>query len=107
MNNQMEFPDTWEEYEKEYGFEDSEKVYTNYARLIPSFKVKQWLEHKEKVGHWIVKDDKEQGYDIDGVKTWYIQIICSKCGFIKPAIEGRIGQYHFCPKCGARMESEI
>jgi hypothetical protein len=54
-------------------------------------------------GHWITKDGKEQGYDIAGVKTWYIQIICSECGFIKPAIEGHTEQYHFCPRCGADM----
>ena len=44
-NVQMEFPGTWEEYEKDYGFNDSEEVYTNNARLIPSFRVKQWLDH--------------------------------------------------------------
>ena len=41
----MTFPDTWEEFEKSYGFTDNEEVYTNGARLIPSFRVKQWLDH--------------------------------------------------------------
>ena len=45
MNDMMTFPDTWEEYEKLYGFNDSEEIYTNNSRLIPSFRVKQWLEH--------------------------------------------------------------
>lgn len=53
-----------------------------------------------KIGRWIVKDGKEQGYDIAGIKTWYIQIMCDKCGFIKTAIEGHTGQYKFCPNCG-------
>ena len=44
-NEQMKFPETWEEYEREYGFNDSEEVYTNNSRLIPSFRVKQWLDH--------------------------------------------------------------
>ena len=57
-----------------------------------------------KTGHWIIKDSKEQGYDIGGVKTWYIQIKCSECGFIKTAIEGHTGQYHYCPNCGAKMQ---
>lgn len=56
-----------------------------------------------KTGRWISKNGKEQGYDIGGVKTWYIQIMCSECGFIKTAIEGYTGQYHYCPNCGAKM----
>ena len=59
-----------------------------------------------KTGHWIIKDGKEQGYDISGVKTWYIQIMCSEFGFIKTAIEGHTGQYHYCPTCGAEMQVE-
>lgn len=47
VNEQMEFPKTWEEYEKDYGFNDSKEVYTNNSRLIPSFRVKQWLDHLE------------------------------------------------------------
>ena len=46
MNDVMEFPDTWEEFEEQYGITDSEEVYTNGARLIPSFRVQQWLEHQ-------------------------------------------------------------
>ena len=45
MNNVMDFPETWEEFEKQYGFTDTEQVYTNGSRLIPSFRVEQWLEH--------------------------------------------------------------
>lgn len=41
----MQFPKTWEEFEANYGFTDSEEIYTNGARLIPSFRVEQWLEH--------------------------------------------------------------
>lgn len=54
----------------------------------------------QKIGRWIIKDGKEQGYDIAGTKTWYIQVMCDKCGFIKTAIEGHTGQYKFCPNCG-------
>ena len=57
-----------------------------------------------KTGHWIAKEGREQGYDIAGIKTWYIQIMCDKCGFIKTAIEGHTGQYHYCPNCGTRMQ---
>jgi len=46
-NNEVgvNFPETWEEYEQYYGFNDTEEVYSNNIRLIPSFRVKQWLEH--------------------------------------------------------------
>lgn len=43
----MVFPDTWEEYEEDYGFTDTEQIYTNGSRLIQSFRVKQWLDHIE------------------------------------------------------------
>ena len=47
MADMMTFPDTWEEFEQFYGITDTEQVYTNGARLIPSFRVRQWFEHKE------------------------------------------------------------
>lgn len=39
----MKFLETWEEFEECYGFTDNQEVYTNGARLIPSFRVEQWL----------------------------------------------------------------
>ena len=48
MSDKMTFPETWEEFEKSYGFDDSEEIYTNGSRLIPSFRVKQWLDHESK-----------------------------------------------------------
>ena len=42
----MLFPKTWEEFEKHYGFYDSKQAYMyGNARLIPSFRVEQWLDH--------------------------------------------------------------
>ena len=43
----MQFPDTWEEFEQWYGFEDKKEIYTNGSRLIQSFRVKQWLDHPQ------------------------------------------------------------
>ena len=51
MADMMTFPDTWEEFEKSYGFVDGEKIYTNGSRLIPSFRVKQWLGHIAHLGN--------------------------------------------------------
>ena len=45
VKEQMEFPDTFEEFVGQYGFKDKEEVYTNGCDLIPVFRVKQWLEH--------------------------------------------------------------
>ena len=58
----MEFPETWEEFEKSYGFTDSDEVYTNGSRLIQSFRVKQWLDHINKPTQMVDKSnfDKRQ-----------------------------------------------
>ena len=45
----MEFPETFEKFAKEYGFKDDKEVYTNGSDLIPIFRVKQWLEHDNKL----------------------------------------------------------
>ena len=47
MNECMEFPETFKEFTESYGFKDSEEVYTNGSKLIPVFRVEQWLEHKQ------------------------------------------------------------
>ena len=49
MNEQMEFPETFEGFAKEYGFKDDKEVYTNGSDLIPIFRVKQWLEYDNKL----------------------------------------------------------
>ena len=41
----MDFPNTFEEYARRYGFKDVEEHYTNGSELIPVFRVNQWLEH--------------------------------------------------------------
>ncbi len=45
MGEEMNFSNTFEEFAEEYGFKDSEEIYTNGSELIPVFRVKQWLEH--------------------------------------------------------------
>ena len=49
VNEQMEFSETFEKFAKEYGFKDDKEVYTNGSELIPIFRVKQWLEHDNKL----------------------------------------------------------
>ena len=47
--NEMCFPETWEEFRKQYRIVDTEKVYTNGTEMIPTFRVEQWLDHMESV----------------------------------------------------------
>ena len=94
MSDMMTFPDTWEEFEKLYGFNDAEEIYTNNSRLIPSFRAKQWLDHLPSVqprkGKWHGKGDSE-GFGI---------FICDNCG------KFAMMEYDFCPNCGADMRGE-
>ena len=73
MNDMMTFPETWEEYEKQYGFADDEEVYTNGSRLIPSFRVKQWLEHMLSAEPEIIrcKDCRRYNRRPCGLVNWY------------------------------------
>ena len=98
MSEIMTFPDTCEEYEAYYGFTDREQIYTNMtiigatdgARLIPSFRVKHWLDNiaeERKKGKWIPSDVPESTL-----------LKCDQCGW-------DLGAYcfNYCPICGADM----
>ena len=84
----MEFPETFDEFARIYGFMDIEEHYTNGSDLIPVFRVKQWLEHEHRHGQWI---DTGSGQE------------CSECGEIQ---YGYDSFRYYCPNCGAKMESE-
>ena len=45
MADGMHFPDTIQEFIKNYSFKDAEEVYTNGSELIPVFRVMQAIEH--------------------------------------------------------------
>lgn len=49
MDTQMEFPESFEAFAEACGFKDSEEMYTNGADLIPVFRVKQWIEHDNRL----------------------------------------------------------
>ena len=55
-------------------------------------------------GEWVEVVERTEQYDREGVKTWATLYQCSNCGFVLNAIEGHIGQYHFCPACGCVMD---
>ena len=119
----MDFPDTFDEFAKGYGFIDKKEIYTNGAHLIPVFRVKQWLEHINNAP--TVEDSYNKGYSdaVQGitdemvrrnqhiednrhkgewVKEYKGQVnsFCSKCDY-------EVGKItNFCPNCGADMRTE-
>ncbi len=97
MDNEMKFPETWEEFEKDYGFTDTEEVYTNGSRLIPSFRVEQWLEHKTDR----LKLVQESVYTIMNIsKTDSIKDKCFRnaARFIQNAIDGKYQDFEPIPE---------
>lgn len=68
----------------------------------------EWVDDvRENVkGRWVEVVDRTEMYDKEGVKTWGTLFQCNKCGFVLNAVEGHIGQYNFCPNCGADMRGE-
>lgn len=128
----MVFPDTWEEYEEDYGFTDTEQIYTNGSRLIQSFRVKQWLDHIEvedcisreymlklqrELHGWMPNDKNHELWqkikDAPSVVPsratgkWKDGKWCSNCGEgITTDVWGggvEKEEVHFCIRCGARM----
>ena len=67
MGDMMNFPKRWEDFLHDYEFEDDRRIYTNGSRLIPSFRVKQMMEHYAPVRHgwWIDKGE---------------YAVCTECG---------------------------
>lgn len=58
---------------------------------------------ERKTGKWIEDRVIPDAYDITGVKTWASVMRCDNCGFTMFSIEGHMGQYNYCPHCGAKM----
>ena len=48
QHTKMQFPDTFEEFIKSYSFIDDKEIHTNGSELIPTFRLKQWEEHKKR-----------------------------------------------------------
>lgn len=93
-SNQMTFPDTWEEFEKQYGFYDSKQVYMyGNTRLIPSFRVQQWLDHLDdvKCKKQLQENKMEQVAAMFGKKlreVFSVEFVCNRnfvsCCYFKP-----------------------
>lgn len=85
----MNFPKRWEDFLHDYEFEE----YTNRSKLIPSFRVKQMMEHYAPVRHgrWVEQDKYTFGTMYD----------CSICG---DRILDNGHSWNYCPNCGAKMD---
>ncbi len=94
MSDYQEFPNTWEDFEQLYGFEDKKEIYTNGSRLIQSFRVKQWLDHiaepERKKGKWQRRKDSD---------CWE----CSQCHAVLENDDLGMHNFYFCYHCGANM----
>lgn len=91
MADMMNFPKRWEDFLHDYEFEDARRIYTNGSRLIPSFRVKQMMEHYAPVRH-----GRWRAYSDCGVTR------CSVCDW---SIEECV-DYKYCPNCGAKMDGD-
>ena len=101
MQNMMEFPNTFDEFAKEYGFTDTKQIYTNDSELIPVFRVKQWLEHIKAI-HYDASL-KEGPWIIDLQTSTEAYYICSECRRkIHLIYPDTLDNYPYC-HCGARM----
>ena len=64
MSEEMKFPDTLDEFIKQYSFIDEEQIYTNGSELIQTFRIKQWEEHKKQEIQSLKKQLEEFRLDI-------------------------------------------
>lgn len=93
MTDMMNFPERWEDFLHDYEFEDARRIYTNGSRLIPSFRVKQMMEHYAPVRHgrWVEQEKYTFG-------TMYDCSICDN------RILDNGHSWNYCPNCGATMD---
>ena len=95
MGDIMTFPKRWEDFLHDYEFEDARRIYTNGSRLIPSFRVKQMMEHYVPVvhGRWI----ERKSLHAEGG-------IIAKCSVCQKDMQYLGNPLKYCPNCGARMD---
>lgn len=85
MTDHMVFPHDWAVFLEDYSFRDNEEVYTNGARLIPTFRVEQMMGHylpkaaEESKPRWIPVTERLP-------EEWVAVLVWSKCGFCETAV---------------------
>lgn len=103
----MNFPDNWWKFVQQYQFADKEEIYTNGSMLIPSFRVRQMVEHyfggmvgktshyAERTCECVIEYAKSP---IDG-KT----IVLHRCSACHELMRPHM---NYCPNCGAKVVEE-
>lgn len=104
----LNFPETPEEFIKEYSFKDKQEVYTNGAELISVFRVKQMLEKYFPVrrGAWVDHEGKPVEWDNYCPESPARSCYCNQCGEWLTASDEYSATGLFCPHCGAKMYKE-
>ena len=98
MTEMMNFPERWEDFLHDYEFEDDRRIYTNGSKLIPSFRVKQMMEHYAPVRHGQWKTELDD--------LGWLTHTCTVCGYTKRTdIHVSLG-WNYCPNCGAKMDGD-
>ena len=97
MADVMNFPKRWEDFLHDYEFEDARRIYTNGSRLIPSFRVKQMMEHYAPVVHGKWMHEETEG----GLHIWR----CNQCG--RGVNDNPEGVDLYCYHCGAKMDGSV
>lgn len=94
MGECMNFPKTPLEFLRLYEFKDEEEIYTNGSMLIPTFRVKQMIEHYFNFTPTADVQEVRHG-------KW-IKIE----GEFFSSTDGRSGNVVKCSMCGAKMDKE-
>lgn len=112
MAEMMNFPKRWEDFLHDYEFEDARRIYTNGSRLIPSFRVKQMMEHYAPVRHGRWKFGKDLPDSFGSISKNKYHLYCSECR--NQAFNKTVDNDYdfdmdtpFCPWCGAKMDGGV
>ena len=115
MADMMNFPKRWEDFLHDYEFEDARRIYTNGSKLIPSFRVKQMMEHYAPVRHGRWDDEhkctvchNEAFFKISNIRPDYDydweENLVETGGYIW---DTEWIETSYCPNCGANMDGDM
>lgn len=97
----MSFPGDWRTFVQQYQFADKEEVYTNGSMLIPTFRVRQMVEHYFGGGECEL-EIKDNMNETEGTGAVWWE--CSSCHWQIEFFHTKwLKNAKFCPQCGTRI----